>query len=229
MVFIDCDVCADRYRRHWIGVIFMALLSPFLWAWAALAALGRLFQPRSRQPRLCLLTGSRPLRRDVARALRRVLAELARFETKVPVDLVVVQDRVTRADGETLRVAVQRTRRGSTTLLTIRLALHARGTCYGPEALAATLADTLVALYEREAQATPVLEVPARLPKEAPAAVSASAPSRNGTGDTRRARTAAITGTTVLAQAKVNDEADGTVSQFKPRPGGLSNDPPDQR
>src|SRR5919204_609872 len=184
MVFIDCDVCADRYRRHWIGVIFMALLSPLFGAWAALAALGRFSQPCPRQPRLCLLTGSRPLRRDVARALRRVLAELARFETKVPVDLVVVQDRVTRADGEPLRVAVQRTRRGSTTLLTIRLALHARGTCYGPEAVAATLADTLAALYEREAQATPVLEVPARLPKEAPAAGPAPAPSRNGTGET---------------------------------------------
>ena len=227
MAFVDCSACAERYRRHWIGVIFMALLSPLVWGWAALIALGRLFRPRPRQPRLCLLTGSRPLRRDVARVLRRVLAELARFETKVPVDLVVVQDRVTRADGEPLRVAVQRTRRGSTTLLTIRLALHARTTCYGPEAVAATLADTLAALYEREAQATPVLEVPARLAKEAPAAVpgAAPAPSRNGTGEVRRARTAPTTGTTVLAQAKVNDEADGTVAQFKPRPGGPSNDP----
>ena len=227
MAFVDCSACADRYRRHWAGVVLTILLSPFFWAWAALAALRRLLQPRPRQPRLCVLTGSRPLRRDMARMLRRVLAELARFETKVPVDLIVVQDRVTRADGEPLRVAVQRTRRGSTTLLTIRLALHARGTCYGPEAVAATLADTLAALYEREAQATPVLEVPARLPKEAPAAVSAAAPtpSRNGTGETRRARTAQLTGTTVLAHARVNDEADGTVSQFKPRPGGPSNDP----
>ena len=226
MAFVDCSACAERYRRHWAGIVLTILLSPFFWAWAALAALGRLFRPRRRQPRLCLLAGSRPLQRDVARALRCVLAELARFETKVPVDLIVVQDRVTRADGEPLRVAVQRTRRGSTTLLTIRLALHARGTCYGPEAVAATLADTLAALYEREAQASPVLEVPARLPKEAPAAVPAPAPSRNGTGEVRRARTAPTTGTTVLAQAKVNDEADGTVSQFKPRPGGLTtNDP----
>ena len=85
---------------------------------------------------------------------------------KLPVDLIVVQDRVTRADGEPLGVAVQRTRRVSTTLLTIRLAPRARGTCYGPEAVAATLADTLAALCEREAQATPVLEVPARLPKK---------------------------------------------------------------
>jgi hypothetical protein len=223
MAFVDCSACADRYRRHWVGVALVILLSPLLWAWAVLAALCRLFQPHRRQPRLCLLTGSRPLRRDVARVLRRVLAELARFETKVPVDLIVVQDRVTRADGEPLRVAVQRTRRGSTTLLTIRLALHARGTCYGPEAVAPTLADTLAALYEREAQAIPVLEVPARLPKEAPAAVSASAPSRTGTGETRRARTGLITGTTVLAHANVNDEADGTIAQFKPRPGGPSN------
>src|SRR5919201_3878870 len=178
MAFVDCSACADRYRRHWVGVALVILLSPLLWAWAVLAALCRLFQPHRRQPRLCLLTGSRPLRRDVARVLRRVLAELARFETKVPVDLIVVQDRVTRADGEPLRVAVQRTRRGSTTLLTIRLALHARGTCYGPEAVAATLADTLAALYEREAQASPVLEVLARVPREAPAAVSVSTPSR---------------------------------------------------
>ena len=216
MAFVDCTACADRYRRHWAGIVCAILLSPLFWAWAALAALGRLFQP------------SPPATAVPAdwRALRRLLAELARFETKVPVDLIVVQDRVTRADGEPLRVAVQRTRRGSTTLLTIRLALHARGTCYGPEAVAATLADTLAALYEREAQATPVLEVPARLPKEAPAAVPASAPSRNGTGETRRARTALTTGTTVLAQAEVNDEADGTVSQIKPRPGGLNtNDP----
>src|SRR5205814_2247455 len=146
-------------------------------------------------------------------------AELARFETKVPLDLIVVQDRVTRADGEPLRVAVQRTRRASTTLLTIRLALHARSTCYGPEAMAATLADTLAALYERDAQAAPVLEVPARLPKEAPAAVSAPAPRRKRTGETSSARTLLTSGTTVLARARANDEADGTVSQFKPRPG----------
>src|SRR5437763_9346179 len=179
MAVVDCSACADRYRRHWAGVVLAIPVWPVLWAWAAIVALGRLFRPRPRQPRLCLLTGSRPLRRDMARALRRVLAELARFETKVPVDLIVVQDRVTRADGEPLRVAVQRSRHGSTTLLTIRLALHAQGTCYGPEAVAATLADTLAALYEREAQATPVLEVPARLPREAPAAVPPSAPSRN--------------------------------------------------
>ena len=37
MVFIDCDVCADRYRRHWIGVVLAILLSPLFWAWAALA------------------------------------------------------------------------------------------------------------------------------------------------------------------------------------------------
>jgi hypothetical protein len=69
-----------------------------------------------RQPRLCVLTGSHPLRGDVARVLRRVLGELARFETKVSVNLIVAQDRVTRADGEPLRVTVQRTRRGSTAL-----------------------------------------------------------------------------------------------------------------
>ena len=67
MAFVDCNACADRYRRHWAGIVLTILLSPFFWAWAALAALGRLFQPRPRQPRLCLLTGSRPLQRDVAR------------------------------------------------------------------------------------------------------------------------------------------------------------------
>jgi hypothetical protein len=25
MAFVDCSACAERYRRHWIGVIFMAL------------------------------------------------------------------------------------------------------------------------------------------------------------------------------------------------------------
>jgi hypothetical protein len=111
-------------------------------------------------------------------------------------------------------------------LLTIRLALHARTTCYGPEAVAATLADTLAALYEREAQATPVLEVPARLPKEAPAAVPAPAPSRKRNGETSAATTLLTSRTTALARARVNDEADGTVSQFKPRPGGLSGSDP---
>jgi hypothetical protein len=51
MVFIDCDVCADRDRRHWIGVVCAILLSPLCWAWAALAALRRPFQPHRRQPR----------------------------------------------------------------------------------------------------------------------------------------------------------------------------------
>jgi hypothetical protein len=222
MVSVECDVCADRYRRHWFTVVLTALLSPLVWAWAVVTALGRVFHPRQRslQPRLCLLAGSRHLRRDTARALRGVLAELARFESKALLDLVIVQDRVTRPDGEPLRVAVARSRRAGTTLLTVRLALHARGTCYGPEALAATLADTLVALYELEAQAAPVLEVPARVPREAPAAVLASAPSRNGVSKTALARTHIPNGVAPLARARVNDEADGTIAQFKPRPGG---------
>src|SRR5439155_25721167 len=107
-----------------------------------------------------------------------------------------------------------------TTLATVRLALHAGGTCYGPEAVAATVADTLVALYELEAQAAPVLEVPARAPREAPAAVLATAPSRNGTSKTALARTHIPNGVAPLARARVNDEADGTIAHFKPRPGG---------
>jgi len=51
MGFVDCSACADRYRRHWIGIVLAILLSPFFWARAALAALGRLFQPRPHQPR----------------------------------------------------------------------------------------------------------------------------------------------------------------------------------
>jgi hypothetical protein len=221
MASVDCDVCADRYRRHWIGVAFTALLSPLVWGWAALAAFVRLFGPRPRRPRLCLLAGNRPLRRDVTRSLRSVIAELARFETRVTVDLVVVQDRVTRADGEPLRVAVQRTRRGNSSLLTIRLALHARGMCYGAEAVAATLADTLVTLYEREAQATPVLEIPARVCREAPAAVSSVLPGQTGSSKSGRIPTP-LDGTTVLARGRVENEADGTVTQFKQRPGGLN-------
>jgi len=157
----------------------------------------------------------------VTRSVRSVIAELARFETRVTVDLVVIQDRVTRADGEALRVAVQRTRRGNSTPLTIRLALHARGTCYGAEAVAATLADTLVTLYEREAQATPVLEVPARVCREAPAADSPAL--RSQTGTSQRGRfPMPLDGTTVLARGRVENEADGTVTQFKQRPGGPS-------
>jgi hypothetical protein len=227
MAIIDCDVCADRARRHWVGVVLATVLSPLVWVWVALTIIVRLVQPhRRRQPRVCLLAGSRPVRRDTTRALRRVLGELARFETKVPVDLLVVQDRVTRADGEPLRVAVQRTRRGTSALFTIRLALHARGTCYGPEAVAATLADTLVALYEREAQITPVLELPARVPKEAPLTAASSASGRHAVGGGGRSRTLVTNGTAVLARAIVDEEADGTVSQFKPRPGGLSSDDP---
>ena len=226
MVSVECDVCANRYRRHWFTVVLVTLLSPLVWAWAVLTILGRLFHPRQRsvQPRLWLLAGSRDLRRDTARALRGVLAELARFESKALLDLVIVQDRVTRPDGEPLRVAVARSRRDGTTLLTVRLALHARGTCYGPEALAATLADTLVALYELEAQAAPVLEVPARVPREAPAAVLASAPNRNGTSKTAMARAHIPNGLAPLARARVNDEADGTIAHFKPRPGGPNTD-----
>jgi hypothetical protein len=84
------------------------------------------------------------------------------------------------------------------------------------------LADTLAALYEREAQATLVLEVPARLPREAPAAVSTRAPGQKRTTGTSNARTLLTNGTTALAPARANDEADGTVAHFKPRPGGLS-------
>jgi hypothetical protein len=229
MATVACEVCADRYRRSVIGVVFAALFSPVVWGLAALAALARFGRPRHRRPRLSLLAGNRPLRRQTARALRRVLGELERFETKNALDLVVVQDRVTRPDGEPLRVAVQRVRRGNATLLTIRLALHAHRTCYGLEAVAATLADVLVMLYEREAQSAAVLEVPARVPREAPTTLAVVASSRNGTG-----RPAARNGTGrpaiasmhSLARANANNEADGTVSHFKPRPGGPSeNDP----
>jgi hypothetical protein len=202
------------------------------WVWAGPGALARVCRPRHRRPRLCLLAGTRGLRRDTRRTLNRVLDELVRFQTRTLLDLVVVQDRITRPDGEPLRAAVQRTRRGGATLLTIRLALHANRTCYGPEAIAATLADVLVTLYEREAQAAPVLEMPARVPREAPTALPAVAtrrdgtgsppPARNGTGKSAAASTHNLNGM-VLARAHANDEADGTVTQFKPRPGGPSN------
>jgi hypothetical protein len=223
MATVACEVCVDRYRRPGIGVVFAALFSPLVWAWAALAAIARLVRPRRRQPRLCLLAGSRPLRRQTARTLRRVLAELQGFETKTALDLVLVQDRITRTDGEPLRAAVQRTRRGNANLLTIRLALHADRTCFGSEAVAATLADVLVTLYEREAQSTAVLEMPACVPREAPTALAVVASARNGTGTpaTRNGTgNTAQTSVHTLARASANDEADGTVSQFKPRPGG---------
>jgi hypothetical protein len=227
MATVACEVCVDRYRRPGIGVVFAALFSPLVWAWGALAAIARLVRPRRRQPRLCLLAGSRPLRRQAVRALRRVLAELQGFETKTALDLVLVQDRITRTDGEPLRAAVQRTRRGNANLLTIRLALHADGTCFGPEAVAATLVDVLVTLYEREAQSTAVLDVPARALREAPTALAVVASARNGTGmpaardGTGKPATASMH---TLARANTNNEADGTVAQFKPRPGGPSSD-----
>ena len=224
MVFPDCKTCADRHRRHWMSG-FAILLSPLFWLRAVPAAVWRFSHRPSRQPRLCMLAGDRALRQDMVRALRRALAELSRFETKVPIDLILVQDRVTRADGEPLCVAVQRSGRGSAAQLTIRLSLHARGTCYGPQAVAATLVDTLVALYERETQASPVLEVPARTPREAPAAGSsrpAISASQNGVTGAGRSRVGLTTGATILAEARVDDEADGTVTQFKARPGGLS-------
>jgi hypothetical protein len=172
------------------------------------------------------------LRRDTTRTLNRVLDELVRFQTRTLLDLVVVQDRIARPDGEPLRAAVQRTRRSGATLLTIRLALHANRTCYGAEAIAATLADVLVTLYEREAQAAAVLEMSARVPREAPTAPPAVStrrdgtgsppPARNGTGKSAAANTHNLNGM-VLARAHAKDEADGTVTQFKPRPGGPNN------
>src|SRR5205823_12881127 len=39
MAFVDCTACADRYRRHWAGIVCAILLSPLFWAWAALPAL----------------------------------------------------------------------------------------------------------------------------------------------------------------------------------------------
>ena len=229
MATVACEVCADRYRRPFIGGLFAALFSPLVWARAALAAIARLVRPRRRQLRLCLLAGNRRLRHHTARALRRVLDELQGFETKTALDLVLVQDRITRPDGEPLRAAVQRTRRGNASLLTIRLALHAHRTCFGPEAVAATLADVLVTLYEREAQSAAVLEVPARVPREAPNALAVVASARNGSGapaarnGTGKPAQASVH---TLARANANSEADGTIAQFKPRPGGpSSNDP----
>jgi hypothetical protein len=123
---------------------------------------------------------------------------------------------------------VQRTRRGNASLLTIRLALHAHRTCFGPEAVAATLADVLVTLYEREAQSAAVLEVPARVRREAPTALAVMASARNGSGTPAvRNGTAKPAQASVhtLARANANNEADGTIAQFKPRPGGpTSND-----
>jgi hypothetical protein len=225
MATVACEVCVDRYRRPGIGVVFAALFRPLVWAWGAPSAIARLVRPRRRQPRLCLLAGSRPLRRQTARAMRRVLAELQGFETETALDLVLVQDRITRPDGEPLCAAVQRSRRGSASLLTIRLALHAHRTCFGPEAVAATLADVLVTLYERETQSAAVLEVPARVPTEGPSTLAVVASSRNGAGTpgansgTDKPAQASVH---ALARANANNEADGTISQFKPRPGGPS-------
>jgi hypothetical protein len=215
-------------------MFFIILVSPVFWAWGGLVALGRACRPHHRRPRICLLAGTRPVRRETTRTLSRVLDELVRFQTRTPLDLVLVQDRIARPDGEPLRAAVQRTRRGGATLLTVRLALHATRTCYGSEAVAATLTDVLVTLYEREAQAAAVLEMPARVPREVPAnfAVMASGrngtnspPTRNGNGKPAATRSNNLNGM-LVAGAHANDEADGTLTQFKPRPGGPSHSDP---
>jgi hypothetical protein len=235
MTSASCEVCADRSRRHPLATIFIILICPVFWMWAGMVALQRACRPRRGRPRLCVLAGTRRLRRDTTRTLNRVLDELVRFQTRTLLDLVVVQDRIARPDGEPLRAAVQRTRRGGAALLTIRLALHANRTCYGSEAVAATLADVLVTLYEREAQASVVLEMPARIPREASSALSVMASGRNGTGSPSAARNdtgkpGAARGHNLngmlLARANTNDEADGTVTQFKPRPGGPNHNDP---
>ncbi len=162
---------------------------------------------RSRAARLRLLTGTRPQRAAVRLALTPVVREFLPVLERAGHDVraIVLVPTLSGGDGESLAAEVEQLS-GSNAFI-VRLAHRLGSTVRQPDEVAGTLAEDLLYLYRQAAAVSVVRQTGADV-----AVHNASAPKPVGRN-----------GLVLLAHHAAQNEADETVTVFKPRPVGPRN------
>jgi hypothetical protein len=162
---------------------------------------------RARVPRLRLLCGTRPqcaaLRVALAPVVREFLPLLERAGQEVRA--IVVVPTLSGCDGEPLAAEVEQL--GASGVFVVRLAQRLGSTVRQPDDVAGALAEDLLFLYRHAAGVTVMRQTGADV-----AAHSAPAPKPAGRN-----------GLAALPNHAAKNEADETVTVFKPRPVGPRN------
>src|SRR6266545_6486685 len=162
---------------------------------------------RSRIPRLRLLTGTRPQRAALRLALAPVVREFLPMLEKAGQDMraIVLVPTLSGSEGEPLAAEVEQL--GGSSAFIVRLAHRLGSAVRQPDEVAGTLAEDLLYLYRQAAAITVVRQTGADV-----AVHNASAPKPVGRN-----------GLVPLAHHATQNEADETVTVFKPRPVGRNN------
>jgi hypothetical protein len=162
---------------------------------------------RSRMPRLRMLTGTPPQRAALRRALAPVVREFLPLLERAgrEVRAIVLVPTLSGADGASLAAEVEQL--GGSGAFSIRLAHRLGSTVRQPEEVAGALAEDLLFLYRHAAGVTVVRQT------GADATVHSA----------HAAKPVARNGLAVLPNHAAQNEADETVTVFKPRPVGPRN------
>jgi hypothetical protein len=162
---------------------------------------------RSRMPQLRMLTGTPPQRAALRRALAPVVREFLPLLERAgrEVRAIVLVPTLSASDGASLAAEVEQL--GGSGAFSIRLAHRLGSTVRQPEEVAGALAEDLLYLYRHAAAVTVVRQTRADV-----AVHSAPAPKPVGRN-----------GLAVLPNRAAQNEADETITVFKPRPVGHNN------
>jgi hypothetical protein len=162
---------------------------------------------RFRTLRLRLLTGTSPQRAALRLALAPVLREFLPLLDKAgqEVRAIVLVPTLSGSDGEPLAAAVEQL--GGSSAFVVRLAHRLGSTVRQPDEVAGALAEDLLFLYRHAAEVTVVRQTGAEVSIHA--APAAKPVGRNGL--------------VAVPRHVAQNEADETVTVFKPRPVGQSN------
>ena len=182
-------------------------------AFVLVVAISRLVScHRTRAPRLRLLTGTRPQRTALRVALAPVLREFLPLLDKAgqEVRAIVLVPTLSGSDGEPLVAEVEQL--GSSATFVIRLAHRLGATIRQPDDVAGALAEDLLYLYRHAAAVTLVRRTSATAGPNAATAQSAS-----GTKPIGR------NGLATLPRHGAHNEAEETVTSFRPSPLGPRN------
>jgi hypothetical protein len=167
---------------------------------------------RSRTPRLRLLTGTRPQRAALRLALAPVLREFLPLLDRAGQDVraIVLVPTLSGSNGEPLAAEVEQL--GGSATFVVRLAHRLGATVRPPDDIAGALAEDLLYLYRQAAAVTLVRQTPATAGPAAAAAQGAS-----GT------RAIGRNGLTPVPRHGAQNEAEETVTAFRPSPLGHNN------
>ncbi len=166
---------------------------------------------RSRIPRLRLLTGTRAQRAALRLALAPVVREFLPMLEKAGQDMraIVLVPTLSGSEGEPLAAEVEQL--GGSSAFIVRLAHRLGSAVRQPDEVAAALAEDLLYLYRQATAVTVVRQTPATA---SPGLAVQSGAARQPVGRN---------GLACVARHGAQNEAEGTVIQFKASPSGPRN------